>query len=156
VFRYYTSYMNELHQAIGRKLHEFVNKIIFFEKKNTFKYEGVSLYPSEIHLILIVDRKPKNASQMAKMLQVTRGAISQTITRLVKKGVMLKEMDPFNKNELTLSFTPKGERILQQCRKRKKGTEKKFKEHIASYKKHEQEIIVRFLTHISKLFDKVG
>lgn len=147
--------MNELHQAICRKLHELINKIIFFERKNTFKFEGVTLYPSEIHLILTVARKPKNASQMAEMLQVTKGAVSQTITRLVKKGVLVKEKDPFKNNELTLSFTPKGERILQQYRERDKGTDKKLMEHIASYKKHEQEIIARFLNYISKLFDEM-
>lgn len=113
------------------------------------------MYPSEIHLILTVARKPKNASQMAEMLQVTKGAVSQTITRLVKKGVLVKEKDPFKNNELTLSFTPKGERILQQYRERDKGTDKKLMEHIASYKKHEQEIIARFLNYISKLFDEM-
>ena len=65
--------MSESNHAIGGKLDAFINKIIFLEKRNLVEYEGESFYPSEIHLILVVDRKPKNASQMADMLHVTRG-----------------------------------------------------------------------------------
>ena len=68
---------------------------------------------------------------------------------------MVKERDPFNKNELTVTFTAKGERVLHLCRERVKGVDKKFREHLDTYSKDEQETVNRFLTHVSNLFDEM-
>jgi DNA-binding MarR family transcriptional regulator len=59
-----------------------------------------------IHLILVMSEQPTNATQMAQALHVTKGAVSQTISRLKKKGIIKKDKDPYLKNELTLMFTP--------------------------------------------------
>jgi DNA-binding MarR family transcriptional regulator len=48
-------------------------------------------------------------------LQLTKGAVSQTISRLCKKGVLQKTKDPFQKNELTLCLTPLGQKALELC-----------------------------------------
>ena len=50
-----------------------------------------------------------NASGIAKQFGLTKGAISQTLSRLEKKGIINKTKDPYKKNELTLSLTNFGE-----------------------------------------------
>jgi DNA-binding MarR family transcriptional regulator len=97
-----------------------INQFIFTERKKIFAFEGVSLYPSEIHLLLVINRdQPVNATRIADKLGITKGAVSQTITRLQKKGIIIKENDPHNKNELILSLTSLGRRAfdnIKSCR----------------------------------------
>ena len=48
------------------------------------------LYPSEIHLLLLIDAQSQlNATGLAERLGLTKGAVSQTLTRLEKKGVLI-------------------------------------------------------------------
>lgn len=155
MFRYYIQNMKKLHDRISRKIHEFINKIIFLEKKNIFKFEGLSLYPSEIHLILIISEKPTNATQMAEMLNVTKGAVSQTISRLEKKGILQKEKDPYYKNELTLTFTPLGKRVFDRYKQMRASMGSKLKEDISSFNNNEQKVIDKFLDHMLKIFNQI-
>lgn len=140
---------------INRKLNEFINKMIFLGKKNIFEFKGLKLHPSEIHLILIMNETPTNATQMAQRLNVTKGAVSQTIARLVKKGILIKEKDPYLKNELTLMFTPFGWEVFEQYRQISRGIEKKFKEKISRFREDELDVVDRFLDEILQLPDEI-
>ncbi|MGD9182483.1 MAG: MarR family transcriptional regulator, partial [Desulfobacterales bacterium] len=91
---------------IKNQIMRVINKIIFSEKKKVMKFKGISLYPSEIHLLLVIKNDiDSNATKIAKQLSLTKGAISQTLSRLEKKGIIFKTKDPYNKNELNLSLT---------------------------------------------------
>ena len=140
---------------VNRKLSAFINKIIFLGKKNIFEFKGLKLYPSEIHLILVMSEAPTNASQMAQMLDVTKGAVSQTISRLVKKGVLIKEKDPFLKNELTLTFTPLGKEVFQAYSRISRTMDGKFMDKISMFRDDELAIIDRFMDEILELPDQI-
>ena len=56
-------------------------------------------------MIAISESRATNATKIADELGVTKGAVSQTLTRLEKKGVLVKTKDASNKNELSLQFT---------------------------------------------------
>ena len=47
-------------------------------------------------------------TEIAKILGVTRGAVQQTVDRLMKKGLVEKYMDESDKKKVYLSLTPKG------------------------------------------------
>lgn len=147
--------METMQEKIICKLNEFINKIIFLEKKTVFEFKGVKLYPSEIHLILLAHEKPTNASQMARELGVTMGAVSQTMSRLEKKGILKKEKDPFFKNELTVKFTPFGKTVFSRYKKMSETIEKKFKNSTAMFNQKELETINAFLDQICKLPDQI-
>jgi DNA-binding MarR family transcriptional regulator len=147
--------MNALHAEIHCKLNEFINKIIFLEKKTVFEFKGVKLYPSEIHLILLVHEQPTNASKMAQELGVSMGAVSQTMSRLEKKGVLKKDKDPFLKNELTATFTPFGKEVFRRYKKMSKTLEKLFKDNAAVFNQKELETIDRFLDQLVNLPDQI-
>ncbi len=143
--------MDTLQDKIGRKLHDFINKILFLEKRNVFHFEGVRLYPSEIHLILVMSDKPTNATQMAEALHITKGAVSQTISRLVKKGVMKKTTDPYSKNELTLTFTPLGERVFDKYKELDRTMDVRLKEKLSSFSQDELLVLDRFFDQMMDL-----
>lgn len=140
---------------IQRKLNEFINKIIFLGKNNTFEFKEIKLYPSEIHLILIMNEAPTNATQMAQMLNVTKGAVSQTITRLENKGILIKKKDPFLKNELTLTFTPLGWEVFEEYSRKSQGIDKRFRKKLSRFKEDELEVVDRFLDEILQLPDEI-
>ena len=69
---------------------------------------GDLLYFTEIHTITMVGRnKEVNMTQLADMMGVTKGAISQTIRKLVSKNFISKSNDN-NRKEINLRLSEKG------------------------------------------------
>jgi DNA-binding MarR family transcriptional regulator len=94
-----------------------INQLLFLEKRKNLTFEGISLYPSEIHLMLETKGdQAVNATKIADKLGITKGAVSQTLARLEKKGIIEKIKDPYNKNELSIILTPMGKRAPNHCR----------------------------------------
>lgn len=74
---------------------------------------GDLLYLTEIHTLTMVARNHKiNMTKLAELMGVTRGAISQTIRKLVIKGLIVKK-NTTNKKEFNLSLSPKGEKVMK-------------------------------------------
>lgn len=69
-----------------------------------------TLSSTEIHLIEIIgdSASPYSVTDLAHILGVTKGAISQTLKRMEKKGLAHKHMDPENASRSLVTLTPKG------------------------------------------------
>lgn len=75
---------------------------------------GDLLYFTEIHTITMVGRnKEINMTRLAEMMGVTRGAISQTIRKLVNKNLILKS-NSTNKKEFNLKLSEKGDVVYKR------------------------------------------
>jgi DNA-binding MarR family transcriptional regulator len=69
---------------------------------------GDLLYVTEIHTITMVGKNREiNMTQLADMMGVTKGAISQTIRKLVHKKLILKS-NTTNRKEFNLRLSEKG------------------------------------------------
>ncbi len=69
---------------------------------------GDQLYFTEIHTISMVEKnKEINMTQLADIMGVTKGAISQTIRKLVNKNLIIKS-NSNNKKEFNLKLSEKG------------------------------------------------
>jgi DNA-binding MarR family transcriptional regulator len=133
-----------------------INKILFLKKKSLFQFGDSSFYPSEVHLMLVIrDRTSTNATRIAEQLGITKGAVSQTLSRLERKGVLTKSKNPSNKNELTLAFTPFGAKALAYYRRSASDLLNKHKRVIRSFTVREQSTIQRFLAKFGDTFDEV-
>ena len=74
---------------------------------------GDLLYFAEIHTISMVGKNREiNMTQLADLMGVTRGAISQTIRKLVSKHLILKTRTTNNK-EFNLRLSEKGMKVLK-------------------------------------------
>lgn len=115
-FSIYTRFMERIrHPELIERLSRVIDKILYLEKSQVFEVGGVRLYPSEVHLVLYLAKRPgANATTLADHFGVTKGAISQTLTRLQKKGVITKERDRSRRNELILGFTELGRRAVER------------------------------------------
>ena len=74
---------------------------------------GDLLYFTEIHTITVVAKNREiNMTQLAEIMGVTKGAISQTIRKLVNKNLMLKT-NINNRKEVNLRLSDKGMIVLK-------------------------------------------
>ena len=74
---------------------------------------GDLLYLTEIHTIRIVAENEKlNMTSLARIMGVTRGAISQTIRKLVAKNYIIRE-NTSNMKEFSLRLSEKGRIVFQ-------------------------------------------
>ena len=135
-----------------------IDKIILIDKNNILIYGNeLKLYPSEIHLILLIGSgQAMNFNTIVRKLGVTKGAVSQTISRLVKKGILMKNKDPIRNKDLVIFFTPLGDKVLKQCKKIQNKLFKQLSKYFISLPQKDHEIIKRFLTHIETNLSKVS
>lgn len=142
---------------IKKQIIHVINKTIFKEKKKIFKFKGVSLYPSEVHLMLVIKNDiDTNATEIAKQLGLTKGAISQTLLRLENKGIILKTKDPYNKNELTLHLTGFGEKAYEFCQSSQASFMEAHENYLAKLDTKDKEVILNFLLHMEKAIDDLN
>lgn len=86
---------------------------------------GDLLYFTEIHTITVVARnKSVNMTQLADIMGVTKGAMSQTINKLVRKGLILKA-NITNRKEINLKLSEKGKIVLK--------TQKSFQKEVFTF-----------------------
>ena len=137
------------HEAVAQIM-EMVDRILQIEKRKHVAVEGVELYPSEIHLMLhVADEQSTNLTRIAERLGITKGALSQTLGRLERKGMLVKSKDPTAKNELTVSFTPEGQRALKQFRALRSSVEARYERLLEAFDPIEVDTITRFLASMN-------
>ena len=70
---------------------------------------GVLMHPKEIHTVQAIGRYPRiNVTKLAEYTGVTKGAVSQTIKKLVRKGLVHRTHAPGNAKEVVLQLTDLG------------------------------------------------
>jgi DNA-binding MarR family transcriptional regulator len=137
------------------KILESIALIVSLDKKRIVTHEGAKLHPSEIQLLMFLYHvKDTNITAIAKEMGLTKGAISQTLSRLQKKGIINKEMFPKKKNELHVQFTDSGEQLMKQLNKGKKSIEGKYRRYIQTLSKKEKETISNFLDKMVSIMNK--
>jgi DNA-binding MarR family transcriptional regulator len=127
-----------------------IDKVLLMKKNNTITIEkGLKLYPSEIHLILLIrNEQIGNYSSIVQNLEITKGAVSQTISRLVKKGIVEKIRSGSNNNDLTIRLTPLGLKVQIECKEIQASFMNQVSSYFISLSQNDREIIGKFLTHI--------
>ena len=122
-----------------------VDRILHVEKGQVLEAEGIKLHPSEIHVLLFLHARPgANASEIAERFGITKGAVSQTLSRLEKKGVLTKDRNPESQTELVISLTGRGVRLLKEALRLKAAAEKKFDAALAQLTEPDREAVGKF------------
>ncbi|WP_096233422.1 MarR family winged helix-turn-helix transcriptional regulator [Thermoanaerobacterium sp. RBIITD] len=84
----------------------------FYENDSKARTFGTDteLYHSEIHMLQCIQDNPGlHISAIARKLGITRGAASQTVKRLERKQMIVKEMNQTRGSKVVMHLTPKGE-----------------------------------------------
>ncbi|MBD3317167.1 MAG: MarR family transcriptional regulator [Chitinivibrionales bacterium] len=70
---------------------------------------GEKLYPSEIHMLDVMGENPDyGVTELAGIIGVTKGAVSQTVSRLESKKLLAKYRDPRDDRTVLFKLTEKG------------------------------------------------
>ena len=87
-----------------------LTKISELDRKTRYYGTDQPLFGAEIHMIKSIrENEGIHVTGLADMLGVTKGAVSQIIMKLERKGMIEKDTDPRNLSRLMLRLTPKGE-----------------------------------------------
>lgn len=106
--------MNELYQ-IRAIINKFVNRYNKLEKMPFDVGDGELLYPSEMNLIEAIGKGSGNTvTQLCIAFGVTKGAISQNITKLKSRGYVNKDRSEEYSKEIILSLTEKGQAVFEK------------------------------------------
>lgn len=95
---------------ISKNLLNIIDAFIKKDSKADFYGTDTELHFSEIHMIkFIKENEGYHMLRIAEEMDITRGAVSQTIARLCKKGFLIKKTSEDNKSKLVIELTEKGE-----------------------------------------------
>ncbi|ADU63303.1 MAG: MarR family transcriptional regulator [Pseudodesulfovibrio sp.] len=88
-----------------------LNKFIAISKKPMDFGVGILINPSEIHAVAkLCDHGPMSLTELADRAFVSKGAMSQLVARLEKKGLVYRETAPDNQSKQILHPTELGKK----------------------------------------------
>lgn len=88
------------------ELYNELNNLIDGQLRN---YNGVILYPAEIHMLAhIEENQDLNVTELAAKQNITKGALSKTVSKLIKKGLLIKFQQKGNSKNIYLRLTDLG------------------------------------------------
>jgi len=110
---------------------------------------GEMMSHSEIHLLEIIgDTKGLSVTDISRHLGITKGAVSQSLKRLDKKGFTTKETDPENLSRSIVSLTSKGQTAYWSHKHWHEKMDGGFLKYLDELDDESFEIIVDFLGKI--------
>jgi DNA-binding MarR family transcriptional regulator len=141
---------------IAGQIRRVINRSMFLEKRTILHHEALRLYPSEIHLLQVIHESPElSAGEMARKLGISIGAVSQTLNRLEKKGVIHKTKDPALKNRLSARLTGVGQTAIRQFEQGQEVTMKAFSSYMGGLSNGERKVIEGFLSHLEEFLKRL-
>ena len=143
--------MSQDRKLVGKIL-DSIAIINSLDKKRVITHDGQKIHPSEIQLLMFLYHvQDTNITAIADKMGLTKGAISQTLSRLQKKGIISKEMFPERKNELHVQFTEKGDLLMTLLNKSRKSLERKYLRYIKSLSEPDKQVISEFLDKMNSI-----
>ena len=103
---------------IFENTYRLINK--YNQKGKTPKTYGTEdlLYVAEVHMIEIIGSYGQiTTTQLAQVLSITKGAVSQTTAKLFGKGLIEKHNSKERTNEVFISLSEKGKLVFNYHRK---------------------------------------
>lgn len=92
-----------------------IEKVERIRKSSVYDAGYVTIMASEMDTIKAIgDNEPIYVTELAKKLGVTKGAVSQQLTKLEKKGLIIKKIDEENAAKRAISLTSLGRRMYER------------------------------------------
>jgi DNA-binding MarR family transcriptional regulator len=132
-----------------------VNKYNSLEKIPV-KYGKIpNLYHSERHMLdMIGDNPGMNITGLAKNVGVTKGAISQVVKKLEKKGVVRRYKDIDNDKEVFIELTKSGRDIYQKHKEVNNETIRPLYDELKKYPEEKVEFLIKMFKWIEGFLDE--
>ena len=114
---------------------------------------GEMMSHSEIHLLEIIgDTKGLSVTDISRHLGITKGAVSQSLKRLEKKGFTTKNIDPENLSRTIVLLTSKGQTAYWSHKHWHETMDGGFLKYLDELDDESFKIIVDFLGKVESFF----
>jgi DNA-binding MarR family transcriptional regulator len=112
-------------------------------------------YHSERHMLDIVGDDPGlNVTEFAKAAGVTKGAISQVVSKLEKKGALVRIKRGDNNKEIRLKLTPLGEQIYAHHQRINEASIHHIWEELKKHPDHQIEFLLEMFQWFEQYLDE--
>jgi DNA-binding MarR family transcriptional regulator len=116
--------------------------------------DGVLLYTSEVHLIDMAGRFPEESmSALASHLGITKGAVSQTVKKLEKKGYLERVSREGDNKTVLIRLTDSGIRAFSWHRAYHAVVNDRIAREIAGHTRNDKKNIREIFCQMEKIFD---
>ncbi|MCC8060930.1 MAG: MarR family transcriptional regulator [Clostridiales bacterium] len=106
--------MNDLYDQAEIRMVRLFNRYMELSKKQREYCPGVVLYPSEIHAIeRIATINSINLTELAINLNLTKGAVSKSVVKLERKGLIRRYQYINNRREIYFELTELGRQAYE-------------------------------------------
>lgn len=145
-------------EELAQRFECIINKYNTLEKRPNDFGTGTMLYRSEIHMIDMIGKNNNiNVTNLAARLGITKGAVSQSIDRLKKKGMVIKKLSPETENEVVLSLTEKGSQAYLEHINYHQKLYETLEGYLQDISSHEMKKILQLLQEFELYLDrKIG
>ena len=142
---------NKLAQTLVRVLNKFT------ENEKQPRYFGVPelMHASEIHMVMLIGDNPGvHGAELARVAGVTRGAISQIVAKLEKKGLVKKIEDPGNSLKKVPVLTNKGKVAYYAHEQYHEEMDRDLYAYVNRLTDEQVTVIENFLRELEKMADR--
>jgi len=137
---------NDTYKKISRQLLNTIKQFNQYDQKARNFGTDHKLHFSEIHLIeFIGNHKNCYVSEIAKNINVTKGAVSQMVKKLERKEYLLKIPDVNNKSRTLIHLTPKGQKAFDEHNKYHAYLDNLVADALKDFSPQEEQLIYQFL-----------
>lgn len=138
-------------QTISRHLLDAVEQFNRYDKKARAFGTDNELFVAEIHLIDFIGSNENCCiSYIAKSTNVTKGAVSQMVKKLERKGYLIKLDDSGNRSRVIVQLTEKGRKAFEEHRRYHKELDEKVFSVVKKYDEQQRSMLCEFLQEIRK------
>lgn len=140
---------------LGETMLRLFNKFARNEKKA--RHYGVDelLHLSEIHMIMLIGNNAGvHVSELARSAGITRGAVSQVVAKLEKKGLIKKMGDPEHSLKMVPELTNKGKVAYYTHEQYHEEIDNELYEYLRNLTDEQIAVIEDFLINTEKMADK--
>lgn len=115
---------------------------------------GFELRLSEIHTIVAINTQDGlNITALAKKQGVSKSAVSQMVSKLVKKGFITKELSPETDNEVVLKLTESGTAVCQEHEQQHKWLRTQLSAVFAKYPSGTVDTLAQIALDLQKMWN---
>ena len=115
---------------------------------------GILMQHAEMYMVeTLGQNEGLSVTRLAGIMQITKGAVSQTLKKLEGKGLVQKFPDPANASRTLLYLSPDGKRVLKAHQKWHRKVDGGFNEYLESLKGSDVLTIRNFLNRYEFFLD---
>ena len=146
----------EDYRKIGSALMSIAYNLLGGEKKSFTYGTDVKLFASEIFVLCFIKEHPgHHLIEIAKSLNVTRGAVSQIVKKLRNKG-LVRPLDTGNRKLVILELTRKGETAYGEHEKMNIELLSELESLFEKYSDDETKMLLEYTAKLEEVSDVIS